>query len=319
DLMGWIGGNRGGKFFVFIHVMGTHDPYLSRAPYNTMFGSDYNGSMPALDRDGFWGLWKAKNAELKSAGKSEIGLDEFYWALADDRNIDEVEEAFPGYRRFISSVKGGGSRVANHDRIVALYDGTIREADAFFGKFIEGLESEGLLDESIIIVNGDHGEGFNEHGLYGHSYGLYEELLHIPLALRLPGQADGARVKAQVRMTDMLPTLITLLGLKVEQGVKEQMDGVDIFRAVKENPEYVFPIFQKYDTVKFQKSKIAKETSLSLQSQDGWKVIYNLHTDEIQLCNFGEDRFCTENVAESEPEKTAQMKETLFKHFGYAE
>ena len=80
------------------------------------------------------------------------------------------------------------------------------------GKLLDALRSQNLLDRAVFVYTADHGEEFLDHGGWTHGYTLYEELLHVPFALKAPGLAP-ARIDTPVSMVDLAPTLLSLLGV----------------------------------------------------------------------------------------------------------
>lgn len=115
------------------------------------------------------------------------------------------------------SVNSGARQIDDSDlgHIVAAYDAEISSADEAFGELIEHLQSQGLYDRALIIVTSDHGEEFAEHGVVGwHSHSLYDELLRVPLIVKLPGsKRAGETVTETVSMLDLAPTVLGVLGL----------------------------------------------------------------------------------------------------------
>ena len=105
---------------------------------------------------------------------------------------------------------------ADRLHIVAAYDAGIFETDAAVGELVAGLRQRGLLDRVVFALTADHGEEFGEHGVVGwHSHTLYQELLRVPLLLRLPGgQHAGLEVNDRVGLIDLAPTLLTAAGLE---------------------------------------------------------------------------------------------------------
>jgi arylsulfatase A-like enzyme len=101
------------------------------------------------------------------------------------------------------------------EHIIATYDAEIRSVDRGFGRVLEALRQQDLLDQTLIVLTSDHGEEFGEHGLVGwHSHSLYEELLWVPLIFRLPdARFAGQRQDRRVRSIDIAPTLLDLLGV----------------------------------------------------------------------------------------------------------
>jgi choline-sulfatase len=93
-----------------------------------------------------------------------------------------------------------------------LYDGEIAYADSALANFLEYIKKRGWYENAIVIVVGDHGEGLGEHGEDTHGIFLYDSTTHVPLILKLPGNRDSGKViDAQVRTTDILPTVLDLL------------------------------------------------------------------------------------------------------------
>lgn len=113
-----------------------------------------------------------------------------------------------------------------------LYDGEVRRADRQFGRLRDLLEYLDEWEDALVIVTSDHGEEFGEHGVFGHSFTLYEELLHVPLIVRFPGGRDGGlRVSQRASVVDVAPTVAEVVGLE-----EIPLDGVSLAR-LRELPE----------------------------------------------------------------------------------
>jgi arylsulfatase A-like enzyme len=100
------------------------------------------------------------------------------------------------------------------------YLNTVRYTDRFVGRLLAELKADGALDNTIIVVVGDHGEGFGEHGSYAHNTVIYDEGIHVPLIIQAPGLAPG-RLAAPVNHLDIMPTVVDLLGFTPEGGTFE--------------------------------------------------------------------------------------------------
>jgi arylsulfatase A-like enzyme len=105
--------------------------------------------------------------------------------------------------------------------LVDRYDGEIRFVDDEIGRLTEALEKAGRGSRAFVIVTGDHGEEFKEHGSIGHGRQLYEEVIRVPLIIAGPpgggleGGADAAarRVATPVSGIDLFPTVLDLAGI----------------------------------------------------------------------------------------------------------
>ena len=116
--------------------------------------------------------------------------------------------------------------VEEREFILALYDGGIARADEMVGRIVDKLDELGILDDTIVIITSDHGEGFWRHAHRGgHGHTLYDELLRIPFIWFEPGMPQGGqRRSAAVSLIDIAPTLVARLGLPGE----DNYDGVDL-------------------------------------------------------------------------------------------
>lgn len=102
----------------------------------------------------------------------------------------------------------------------ALYDATIRYVDDRLRAFIDRLEREDRLADTVVIVTSDHGEEFLEHGLLSHRQ-LAEETLHVPLIVLAPDRVPGTgrRERGLVGLADLAPTVLDLFHLKVPRSM----------------------------------------------------------------------------------------------------
>lgn len=100
-------------------------------------------------------------------------------------------------------------------RIVDLYDESILLVDRRLGDLVEALKKANLYERALIIVTSDHGEEFWDHGGYGHGHSLYDEVLRVPLVVKLPGGAHaGLRIDSPVRQIDLAPTVLGAAGAR---------------------------------------------------------------------------------------------------------
>jgi arylsulfatase len=97
---------------------------------------------------------------------------------------------------------------------IDLYDGGIRQADHSIGAILAALEDRGIYDDTMVIVTGDHGEAFLEHGRVQHSNGLHEELIHLPLVVKMPRRGASRVFNGLSRHIDIVPTVLNELGFR---------------------------------------------------------------------------------------------------------
>jgi len=121
-----------------------------------------------------------------------------------------------------------------------LYDGEVAFTDVYVGKIIQDLKNEDMLDNTLIVIVGDHGEALGEHQEYGHSVFCYEENLKVPLIFYNPRLfPERSVVEQRVSLIDIMPSLLEIYGLdtppsvqgKSFTGKKREGNGLSISKA----------------------------------------------------------------------------------------
>jgi len=107
-----------------------------------------------------------------------------------------------------------------------LYNGEVAFVDVFVGKIIQDLKTANLLEKTLVVIVGDHGEAHGEHQEYGHTIFCYEQNLKVPLVFYNPrvftGKLSGLRVKNRVNLIDVMPTILELYGQEIPAGTQGQ-------------------------------------------------------------------------------------------------
>lgn len=105
------------------------------------------------------------------------------------------------------------------------YQENLAYGDRQVGRVIDALRRLGTLDRTIVIVAADHGEAFHEHGVMLHGTTLFEEMIHVPLVIRLPSRfgATPPRFDGIVELRDLMPTLCHALRLRCEIGTSRSL------------------------------------------------------------------------------------------------
>ena len=93
------------------------------------------------------------------------------------------------------------------EHIIALYDGQLKQTDRDLGEMFEFLREHGRFKDSVIFVMADHGEQFYEHGHTSH-HGIFDELIHVPLAVSVPDVNDSRAINAFASGVDIMPTIL---------------------------------------------------------------------------------------------------------------
>jgi arylsulfatase A-like enzyme len=132
------------------------------------------------------------------------------------RYIREVSDGFLGTHRMLHAHTRTGLGWDVDDRTLrelrTLYQAATRQVDDSIGRVLDSLAANGFDDETAVILAGDHGEEFQDHGHLAHYPKLYDELIRVPLIVDVPG-VDGGRIDGQVGLDAIPPTVSALLGV----------------------------------------------------------------------------------------------------------
>lgn len=117
-------------------------------------------------------------------------------------------------------------------RFWSLYRGEVAYWDRQLGRLLDGLRADPGWEDTLVLVFSDHGEEFMEHGGWWHGDTLYEEVVRVPLVVRLPGDEAAGKIFSQkVGLVDVAPTLVRLGGVDVP----DSYQGHDLFAGADES------------------------------------------------------------------------------------
>lgn len=190
----WLDEEKPERFFLYLHTLEVHSPY---APIRIQ---------PAFDK-------RNPNAPLEYFERAVSEEQRRFEELDRDPDYDgEIDGSVRTLQRLARSRARINRRDMKH--LIALYDRGISYTDYWIGQLIDGLSERGLYDESVFVLTADHGEEFREHGGLEHNYTFYEEMLRVPLVVRVPGEGRGTVVPPPVGLVDVMPTLLDVLELE---------------------------------------------------------------------------------------------------------
>ena len=202
------------------------------------------------------------------------------------------------------------NKEADEAGLIDLYDRSILKADRAVGRLLERMERQGFLDETLVVLLSDHGEEFFDHGGrdrgfdrwydtgVSHAHTLYDELLRVPLIMRLPAKIKaGLRVDAQVRMIDVMPTVLGLLGVEPPG----PLEGTDLSR-----DDFAVPA----ELPAFSESLLFKPEKKSIRL-DGWKLIFHPESGREELYDLRADPGERTDLTAERPEVLAGLKARL--------
>ena len=215
--VGWIAGQGDDPFFLYVHLIGPHDPYNPPAEYARKFREPE---------------WDGRVGRTKPPARVQTIFD----------SADPLAEA---------------ERVA----LIAQYDAAIAYADAQLGRLVDALRQSGRLDRTLLVVTADHGEEFYEHRNWRHGNQLYNEVVHVPLAFRLPERLPPARRDDLAMLIDVFPTIVDLVD---GSPVAKSQDGRALFAATNRGTPTAFAEHWWFEGGTYV-SRMVRQGSLKLQ------------------------------------------------------
>ncbi len=102
------------------------------------------------------------------------------------------------------------------------YLGEIASCDHQVSRLLDALQTNGTLENTLIVIASDHGEGLEEHNEATHGHLLYNATLHIPLIVRVPGLEEGKRIQEWVSTVDIMPTVLDYMNIEVPNNIHGQ-------------------------------------------------------------------------------------------------
>ncbi|MHC4478907.1 MAG: sulfatase [Planctomycetota bacterium] len=178
--------------------------------------------------------------------------------------------------------------------IIALYDGEIRYTDYCISQLLDKFRECQILDRTLVIVFGDHGDEFYEHGSTSHAFTLYNEVLNIPLILSWPGTiAPDQRIDALVGQVDIMPTILDYLGIEY----KALMQGVSLRPVIENRRPKVHDLV--YAEVAVEETKV-----FAAAIGNRYKLILDLQKPGPQLFDLSKDPAEQHNIYPAQPSAT---------------
>ncbi len=257
--------HREGKpWLMLLRHMDPHAPYLPPPPYDRMF---YHGN--EFDRH--------------------------------NRSMKPVFD-FKPFRDFHASFLPPG--ITDKDYVIAQYDGAVAYMDACLQQIFTQLEAMKILDNTIVVINGDHGETLYDHGCWFDHHGLYDVTLHVPLIIRYPQRIPaGLRLNGFNQHKDLVPTLLELAGIKT----RRQFEGRSLTGLIGGKPA-------NYDSEFYI-------TECTWMRKHGWrtpqwKFIIALEPDfhympKRELYDLVQDPDENENIAQQNPDVVKMLEKRM--------
>jgi choline-sulfatase len=189
-----------------------------------------------------------------------------------------------------------------------IYDNSIRWTDRVLGSLIDELDNRGLREKTLIVLAGDHGEAFGEHGREGHARDVYGEVTTTPLIMSFPFRLEpGVVVESPSENVDLWPTLLELLGLSPLEDPDGRSRRPEILAAMRGEPAPANqgPRFAHIDQTWGRTSR--EPRPMISVSEGSYRLFRKEGEDSPELFDRSTDPYEQVDLAEERPEVLERM------------
>jgi arylsulfatase A-like enzyme len=183
----------------------------------------------------------------------------------------------------------------------SLYDGEILDVDRWIGAIWDEIETQGLADRTLLVITADHGDEFGEHGGFGHSHTVYQELDRVPLIVVGPQvQQPGRVIDMPVPLLDILPTLLDVAGAPFPSPIR----GDSLLPVLQGGEPTLKPIVSE------SPARRSTYDDKALRLGD-YKAVHNVNLDRTELYDLSLDPQEQHDLSPIEPERALAMRDQL--------
>jgi arylsulfatase A-like enzyme len=228
------------------------------------------------------------------------------------RFLDTNEFRFYGHLealRYYGGLTYPATNQPSIDKWRLRYDEWIAQADEAFGTFVSELDRSRKLADTAVLISADHGESF-DGGLWGHNTPvLLRPIIHVPLLVRVPGQANG-RVDAPFDHTDLAPTILHLAGLPQPAWMKGQPLSVPLETLAGRQRL----AFTQHVEVSNSAFRAIRSGTVGVMDER-FQYVLNIATGKGSLFHLAEAHRQTNDIGNDNPQVAAAMRDAILSRF----
>jgi arylsulfatase A-like enzyme len=315
----WLDKNRENRFFIWVHYSDPHDPYappslppdlrvsFNGQPYKEMCMQkeerfamnfklhtgentiEYDALNPYPDsRDDFRmslndvKFTTSNNVKIEFEGMNIVNKDKQLSLLIKDKGRIKME--VPGDEEEFWMEASGRIYLLPHEKVQG-YRAEVEYLDLHIGRLIKKLEQLELLEKSLVVIVGDHGEGLGDHRTllgdphFGHIHYLYTAYLKIPLIIYYPHLKKSTSIKSNpATILDVAPTILSAMGWEKPPFYK----GFDLQRSKRESTPVIFGETFRPESTRDRFSGIQLPWHLIFTPAREWYELYNVVDDPAE-------------------------------------
>jgi choline-sulfatase len=248
------------------------------------------------------------------------------WFTGDDARRRHINDVLPEHRGLITARSNGSIKPEQRPRLdaldaeapglvpdaLALYDGDVRQANDNFRHLTGILSGRPGWDSTVVVLLADHGDEIYEHGSWFHGQSLYEEMIHVPLVVRIPGLTDaGLRLSQPVSVLDVPPTLAELIGAE-PLALWEGSSLLPLLHAARDGrpaPEAP-PVYSMRINVDRRSGGERGDLETVLRIGN-WKLIVHQDTSRTSLFDLAADPHELHDLSAAEPDRAKSMLQAV--------
>lgn len=264
----WLTQQRQEPFFLFVQGYSAHGLFVPAEGYRRTFAKGYRGPLTGSKEE--QKLFRERSLALRFGTEG---------SPASNLGFSRADQRF----------------------YVDLFDEKVQATDQWIGRLLDALDELQLTDRTIVVFFAGHGDEFFDHGFLDHAATLYEELIHVPLIITLPGWGAGHVVRSQVRMVDLFPTLFALLGL-----THHDVTGVSLLPILNGQPMALLGFSET-------QYRLLTHQSAVVTPDHRYKLIYTHGTQRRELYDLARDPGERHDVAAARPEIADALEEELWR------
>lgn len=256
-------------FFLWVHYVDNHTPYHAPGKYELMYYP--KGRDPRAGKRG---------------------------------SLQKIWEFFPTHHQDEPFFKKWLRGITDVQWVIATNKGSVSWVDHHLGQLIDRLKKNGQWEKTLFVFTSDHGESLGEHNIWFAHSGLFEVTARVPLIVRLPGGPKSRFVRSLVQLADVMPTVLTRLGLPAP----EHSRGRDVWPLLENDNPKGSAVFLEHAGRQLTGVVTPKWKYIRHRKNKTYNPGYPLTKGREELYDLDQDPGEMKDLAKAKPEVVKRMR-----------